>query len=170
MLLQKFMKIAKKHTIKKQDYYYLKFPLSKFVNFTGIKISSHSGREKLLFYFYQLQKLDPILKIFSSRAFRSYMCFPYVQCENPSGKLWVIEILVAEELFYFSSPFQLSKSFLYSANKNDLRLKVRIIKSLAVSKSEKILNLEEFFILINLRNNQLIKIEKILFKMRWRSY
>jgi hypothetical protein len=91
----------KKHTIKKQDYYYLKFPLSKFVNFTGIKFSSHSGREKLLFYFDQLQKLDPILKIFSSRAFRSYICFPYVECENPSGKLWVIEILIAEELFYF---------------------------------------------------------------------
>ena len=155
----------KKHTIKKQDYYYLKFPLSKFVNFTGIKISSHYGREKLLFYFYQLQTLDPILKIFSSRAFRSYICFPYIECENPSGKLWVIEILVAEELFYFPYPFQLSKSFLYSSNKNDLRLKVRIVKSLAVSKPEKTLDLEEFFILINLRNNQLIKIKKNIIQL-----
>ena len=155
----------KKHTIKKQDYYYLKFPLSKFVNFTGIKISSHYGREKLLFYFYQLQKLGPILKIFSSRAFRSYMCFPYIECENPSVKLWVIEILVAEEFFYFPYPFQLPKSFLYSSNKNDLRLKVRIMKSLAVSKPEKTLDLEEFFILINLRNNQLIEIKKNIIQL-----
>jgi hypothetical protein len=93
------------------------------------------------------------------------MWFPYVECENPSGKLWVIEILVAKELFYFSYPFKLSKSFLYSANKNDLRLKVRIIKSLAVSKPEKTLDLEEFFILINLRNNQLIKIKKNIIQL-----
>ena len=93
------------------------------------------------------------------------MCFPYIECENPPGKLWVIEILVAEELFYFPYPFQLSKSFLYSSNKNDLRLKVRIMKSLAVSKPEKTLDLEEFFILINLRNNQLIKIKKNIIQL-----
>lgn len=95
-------KDCKKDRIKKQDYYCLKFPLSKFVNFTGIKISNHSEREKLVFYFYRLQKLDPILKIL---AFRSYICFPYVECENSSGKSWVIEVLAAEELFNFSYLF-----------------------------------------------------------------
>jgi hypothetical protein len=54
-------KDCKNHRIKRQDYYCLKFPLSKFVNFTGIKISNHSEREKLILYFYQLQKLNPIL-------------------------------------------------------------------------------------------------------------
>jgi hypothetical protein len=158
-------KDCKKHRIKKQDYYCLKFPLSKFVNFTGIQISNHSEREKLVFYFSQLQKLDPILKVFSSRAFRSYICFPYVECKNLSGKSWVIEVLAAEELFYFLYPFQLPKSFLRSANKNDLRLKVRIMKSLAVSKAEKTLDLEEFFNSINLRNNQLIQIKKNIIQL-----
>ena len=106
------LKDCKRHRIKKQNYYGLKFPLSKFVNFTGIKISNHSEREKLIFYFYQLQKLDPIVKVFSSKAFRSYVCFPYVECENPSGNSWVIEVLAAEELFCFPYPFQLPKSFL----------------------------------------------------------
>ena len=36
------LKDCKKQRIRKQDYYILKFPLSKFVNFTGIKISNHS--------------------------------------------------------------------------------------------------------------------------------
>jgi len=159
------LKDCKNHKIKKQNYYGLKFPLSKFVNFTGIKISNHSRREKLIFYFYQLQKLDPILKVFSSRAFRSYICFPYVECTNPSGKSWVIEILAAEELFDFPYPFQLPKSFLRSESKNDLRLKVRIMKSLAVSKPEKTLDLEEFFNPINLRNNQLIQIKKNILQL-----
>ena len=80
------LKDCKKHRIKKQLYYGLKFPLSKFVKFTGMKLSDQSEREKLIFYFSQLQKLDPIVKVFSNIAFRSYVCFPYVDCTNPSGK------------------------------------------------------------------------------------
>ena len=60
-------------------------------------LSNNSEREKLILYFYQLQKLDPIVKVFSDRAFRSYVCFPYVKCNNPSGKSWVVEVLVAED-------------------------------------------------------------------------
>ena len=122
-------KDCRKHRIKKQLYYGLKFPLSKFVKFTGMQLSHQSEREKLLFYFYQLQKLDPIVRVFSNMAFRSYVCFPYVDCANPSGKSWIIEVLVVEELLCFPYPFQLPKSFLNSANKHDLRLKVRLMKS-----------------------------------------
>ena len=39
------------------------------------------------------------------------------------------------------------------------------MKSLAVSKPEKTLDLEEFFSLINLRNNQLIKIKKNIIQL-----
>ena len=73
-------KDSKRHRIKKQNYYGLKFSLNQFVEFTGIQISNHSERKKLIFYFSQLQKLDPIVKVFSNRAFRSYVCFPYVEC------------------------------------------------------------------------------------------
>ena len=100
-------------------------------------LSKHSKREKLILDFYQLQKLDPIVKVFSDRAFRIYVCFPYVKCNNPSGKSWVVEVLVAEELFSFPYPFQLPKSFLRSGSKNDLRLKVCLMKSLAVSDQNK---------------------------------
>jgi len=159
------LKDCKNHRIKKQDYYGLKFPLSEFLKFTGIKISNHSEREKLIFYFSQLQKVDPIVKVFSSRAFRSYVCFPYVDCTNPSGKSWVIEVLAAEELFCFLYPFQLPKSFLRSGSKNDLRLKVRLMKSLAVSDQKKRLYLEEFFNTINVRNDPLIQIKKNLIQL-----
>ena len=125
-----------------------------------MKVSNQSEREKLIFYFLQLQKLDPIVKIFSNIAFRSYVCFPYVNCANPSGKCWVIEVLTAEELFCFPYPYQLPKSFLHSESKNDLRLKVHLMKSLAVSSKNKRIDLEEFFNTINVRNDPLIKIKK----------
>jgi hypothetical protein len=73
--------------------------------------------------------------------------------------------LAVEELFYFSYPFQLPKSFLISRNKNDLRLKVQLIESLAVNEQEKILDLEEFFNRINVRNNQLIRIKKSMIEL-----
>lgn len=48
------LKDCKKHRIKKQLYYGLKFSLSKFVKFTGMQFSNQSEREKLIFYFSQL--------------------------------------------------------------------------------------------------------------------
>ena len=158
-------KDCKKYRLKEQFYYELKFPLSQFVKFTGMHLSNHSEREKLILYFYQLQKLDPIVKVFSDRAFRSYVCFPYVKCNNPSGKSWVVEVLVAEELFSFPYPFQLPKSFLRSGSKNDLRLKVCLMKSLAVSDQKKRLDLEEFFNTINVGNNPLIQIKKNIIQL-----
>ena len=157
--------IELKHRIKKQLYYGLKFPLSKFYRFTGMKVSNQSEREKLIFYFSQLQKLNPIVKMFSNIAFRSYVCFPFVDCTNPSGKSWVIEVLAAEELFCFPYPYQLPKSFLHSVSKNDLRLKVHLMKSLAVSDKNKTIDLEEFFNTINIRNDPLIQIKKNLIRL-----
>jgi hypothetical protein len=130
-----------------------------------MQISNQSEREKLVFYFSQLQKLYPIVKLFSNIAFRSYVCFPYVDCANLSGKSWVIEVLAAEELFYFPYPFQLPKSFLHSGSKNDLQLKVRLMKSLAVSDQKKRVNIEEFFSKINVRNDPLIQIKKNLIRL-----
>ena len=158
-------KDCKKHRIKEQFYYGLKFSLSQFVGFTGIKISKQSQRDKLIGYFKQLQKLDPIVKEFSDGAFRSYVCFPYVGCENPSGNSWSIEVFAAEALFCFPYPFQLPKSFLSSTRKNDLRLKLRLMKSLAVHEQEKRLDLGEFFNKINVPNNQLIQIKKNIIQL-----
>ena len=124
------------------------------MEFTGIRTLKDSQRKNLLLYFKNLQKLDPIVKEFSNKAFRSYVCFTYVECENPFRNCWIIEVLAVEELFYFPYPFLISK------NKNDLRLKVQFIESLAVNEQEKFLDLEELFNRINVRNNQLIRIKK----------
>ena len=158
-------KDCQKHKIKNQFYYELKFPLIKFVTFTGMQLSNHCEREKLIFYFYQLQKLGPIVKVFSKMAFRSYVCFPYVNCANPSGNSWTIEVLAAEELFCYPYPFQMPASFLCSTNKNDLRLKVLFMKSLAISGQKKRLNLKKFFNKINVRNDPLIKIKKNIIRL-----
>ena len=159
------LKDFKRLSVKKQNYYRLKFPLSKFVKFTGIQFSNKSDRKKLIGYFKKLHKLDPIVKEFSDGAFRSYVCFLYAECENPSGKAWFVEVAAAEELFWFPYPFQLPKSFLISRNKNDLRLKIQFIKALAVSGQEKTLDLQEFFNKINVPNKYLIGIKESIVQL-----
>ena len=159
------LKDCKRLSVKKQNYYRLKFPLSKFVKFTGIQFSNKSDRKKLIGYFKQLHKLDPIVKEFSDGAFRSYVCFLYAECENPSGKAWFVEVAAAEELFWFPYPFQLPKSFLISGQKNDLRLKIQFMKALAVSAQEKTLDLQEFFNKINVPNKYLIGIKESIVQL-----
>ena len=88
-----------------------------------------------------------------------------MECPNSSDNSWGIEVLVAEELFYFPYPFQLPESFLRSVSKNDLRLKVQLMKLLVVSEREKKLDLEEFFKPINVRNDQLLKIKKSIIQL-----
>lgn len=77
----------------------------------------------------------------------------------------IIDILAAEELFCFPYSFWLSKFFLRSRLKNDLWLKVRLMKSLAVSNQKKLLDLEEFFNTINVQNDPLIQIKTIWFEI-----
>ena len=109
--------------------------------------------------------MDPIVQKFSDGAFRSYVCFLYAECENLSGKAWFVEVFAAEELLWFPYPFQLPKSFLISRQKNDLRLKVRLMKALAVNEPKKILDLQEFFNTINVSNKRLIGIKESIIKL-----
>jgi hypothetical protein len=112
-----------------------------------------------------LQKLDPIVKDFSDKSFQSYICFPYVGCQNSSGNSWTIEIFAAQELFCFKYPFQVPKSFLASTQKNDLRLKFRFIRALAVPERKKVFNIDDFFDIINVPNKHLIKIKKNIIQL-----
>ena len=111
------VKDCKTLRVKKQNYSHLKFPLSNFVRYTDIQILNQSGRKKLISYFKKLHQLDPILEEFSDQAFWGYACFLYSECSNPSGKSWVVETYVAEDLLWFLDPFNLPQSFLISKQK-----------------------------------------------------
>lgn len=107
------LKDCKRLSVKKQNYYRLKFPLGKFVKFTGIQFSNKSDRRKLIGYFKQRHKLDPIVKKLSDGAFRSYVYFFYAECENPSGKAWFVEVSAVEDLFWFPYPLSVDEVFSY---------------------------------------------------------
>lgn len=82
-----------------------------------------------------------------------------------TGKSWVVEVYLVEELFFFQYPFQLPALFLQLTHTNELRLKIRLIKSLAVSQSNKRLDLQEFFTMVHLPNYRWIQIKKYLIQL-----
>nr|QUW40432.1 hypothetical protein [Haslea sp.] len=158
-------KDCQKHWIKNQLYYILKFPLADFIDFTGITITKNYQRKKLLKYFKDLQKLDPIVKEFSDGAFRSYVSFPYVDSNNPFSNSWVIEVFIVEELFNFSYPFVFPKSFLCGEHKNDFRLKLLLIQSLSVKDQQKNLDIQEFFERVPVSNSRMVKMKEKLIQL-----
>lgn len=141
--------LSSKCRIKQQNYYSFEFSLTAFIEFTVSKLLTHYKRKKLILFFKQFQTLYPIIKTFSDDSLRCYVCFPYVNCKNPGKNDRVIEIFIAEELLTSAYPFNLLDSFLHSNSKNDLRLKILFIKSLAVSGRLKTLDLAKFFLNTN---------------------
>jgi hypothetical protein len=158
-------KDCQKHWIKNQLYYIIKFTLADFIDFTGITITKNYQRKKLLKYFKDLQKIDPIVKEFSDGAFRSYVSFPYVDSNNTFRNSWVIEVFVVEELFNFSYPFVFSKSFLCGGHKNDLRLKLLLIQSLSVKDQQKKLDIQELFERVSVSNSRMVRVKEKLIQL-----
>jgi hypothetical protein len=76
-----------------------------------------------------------------------------------------MKVCVSEHLFWFRYPFQLPKSFMVFEQKNDLRLKIRLIKALAINRQNKSLDLEKLFSTVNVSNTNLIKIKKQTIKL-----
>lgn len=158
-------KDCQKHWIKNQLYYILKFTLADFVDFTGITITKNYQRKKLLKYFKDLQKLDPIVREFSDGSFRSYVSFPYVDSHNPFSNSWVIEVFIVEELFNFSYPFIFPKSFLRVKYKNDFRLKLLLIQSLSVKNQQKKFDIQELFQRVPASNSRMVQMKENLIQL-----
>jgi hypothetical protein len=85
---------------------------------------------------------------------------PYVKLTKLTGKSWVLEISVVEQLLQFRFPFRLPRSFLGAKNKNELRVKLLLIQSLAVSDLQKTFDVQEFFYQISTSNTQMIQVKK----------
>ena len=158
-------KDCQKHWIKNQLYYILKFTLADFLDFTGITITKNYQRKKVLKYFKDLQKLDPIVREFSDESFRSYVSFPYVDSHNPFSNSWVIEVFIAEELFNFSYPFIFPESFLRGKSKNDFRLKLLLIQSLSVKDQQKKLDIQELFQRVTTSNSRMVQMKENLIEL-----
>jgi hypothetical protein len=157
----KALDLSQECKIKDKIYYLIKFPLINFTKFIGFEILKQSHRNKILDYFKQFQTLDPICVDFRDGSFKSFVIFPYVETYKDSyTNLWCIEILMCHDLLHMSYPIHLSNEFLLGKNKNDIRLKMWLIRGLATNSLTKILFFDEFLNKLNVQNKQLVELKK----------
>lgn len=150
-----------------QVYYFITFPVSDFLQFTslsGVPRKRQYQLRKILSFLYSLQKLDPIVDIFSDASFRSYVIFPYISVVK-QGKSWVARISISEQLYFYSYPFLLTDEFLIYKDKYDMEVKLKFIQSFSVSSLEKKFNVEDFLNQFSIPNQKRTEVKKRIIEL-----
>lgn len=142
-------------------YFIQNFTLKDFMNFIGIPVKKQNQRLKILEYFRQLHKLDPIIEQLEDSTFRIFATFLYSSVYKKSNS-WVVRVYVIEDLYQYSYPIVLSKSFRNYNNQTDCLLKLKLIKAISVKSTEKRLHLSEFLEQLKLSSNQIVKVKQDL--------
>lgn len=149
--------------IRGEIFRYIMFPVSHFVEFTGISKTNKYQSKKIRDFLNSLQELPPLVDYFSDGGFRSILAFPYLRLIRK--ECWYVEFAMADKLRLYRYLFQFPKVFLTYENKNDLRVKLFFLKSFSVMELEKELSVQKFlrqFAISNAKKHQLRKLILIL--------
>jgi hypothetical protein len=149
--------------IRGEIFRYIMFPVSHFVEFTGISKTNKYQSKKIRDFLNSLQELPPLVDYFSDGGFRSILAFPYLRLIRK--ECWYVEFAIADKLRLYRYPFQFPKAFLTYQNKYDLRVKLFFLKSFSVMELEKELPVQKFlrqFAIPNAKKHQLRKLILVL--------
>ena len=142
-----------------RKYFIQKFPLIDFMNFIGIPSTKQNQRLKMIEYFRQLHKTDPIIETFSDGQFRLFATFLYSGVEKQSNR-WFVRIYIIEDLYSYNYPFVLSNSFRNYKNTTDCFLKTQLINTISVEGTQKIFYLSQYLEQLKLSSKQIVKIKQ----------
>jgi hypothetical protein len=144
-----------------RKYFIQEFPLIDFMNFIGIPTPNQNQRLKMIEYFRQLHKMDPIIETFSDGQFRLFATFLYSGVQKQSNR-WFVRIYIIEDLYGYNYPFVLSNSFQNYKNKTDCFLKTQLINTISVETTQKIFYLSQFLEQLKLPSKEIVKIKQDL--------
>lgn len=131
------------------------------MNFIDIPVEKQNQRFKILEYFRQLHKFDPIIDQLEDSTFRIFATFLYSSVYKKSNR-WVVRVYIIEDLYQDAYPIILSKSFRNYNNQTDCLLKLKLIKAISVKSTKKIFHLFEFIQQLKLSGNQIVKVKQDL--------
>lgn len=120
-----------------KDYYVIKFKLSEFMSFSGIKNKNQYQRNKCIAFFSNLQKIEPWRIKFSDSYFQSLILFPVLEIFK-EGNSWMIKIVLSKQLDQYFYPFSFPSYFLTYKDTYDLRVKLEIIELISTYPLQKV--------------------------------
>lgn len=143
----------KQESLNGENYRSFSFPLVDFAKKINLYPLNSYQRNKLIQCIRSLQTSRPLQWV-ADNQFISLLSCPLIRIENKSSKYTkiIIHISISDLLYQWKYPFCFPPSFYTFQNKNDLKLKFAIIKSISVQEStRKVLHLEN---ILNRLNNQ----------------
>lgn len=109
----------------------------------NVRPTNYYQLKKVLLFLDELQK-NSIIKSFSDKEFRSLVTIPELKLFKSTRNRWMVEVWIAEELFYYSYPFLLpdlrKRKFKYA-----FEVQFQIIQTFSSIGIEKVFLVQEFF-------------------------
>lgn len=129
------------------------------MNFISIPSTNQNQRLKMIEYFRQLHKMDPIIETFSDGQFRLFTTFLYSGVKKQSNR-WFVRVYIIEDFYVYNYPFVLSNSFRNYKNTTDCFLKTQLINTISVEATQKIFYLSQFLEQLKLSSKQIVEIKQ----------
>lgn len=143
--------------IEDQKFHVIKFQLADFLKVLNIDKKNNYQRKKLITLLLELQQLE-FNRFFLNSAFTSVAVFPTLKIErvaSRTGRPWLVTISVTHEIYSMRYPYDFPPSFFSYSDKHDLKIKLKIIRSMSYTTSTtKQLKIRAFFEQYNTLKNQ----------------
>lgn len=147
-------------SIDNQNYRMVSFTVNSFLEFTGQHKTNKYQIRKILNFLQSIQKSNLLIEHFLDSAYQSAVAFPYFKITKE--RRWYVKLAIAEELYFYNYPFNFPKTFLTYKNIYDLRVKLLVIKSFAITDVQKLLPIEDFLLQFNVPNSNITKLKKYI--------
>ena len=105
--------------------------------------------------------LEPIIQTFSDIHFRALVLFPNIKV-LPRGRISIVSMTLAEQLFYYNFPCYLTNYFNQWNNKYKFYVQFEILRIMSTSSLQKELHVQEFLEQFNLSNKKQTQIKRLI--------
>ena len=114
-----------------QSYYIVKFKITDFMDFIKIKNKNQYQREQLIQFFDKLQTMKPFIKVITNQSFQSSVLFPVIKVRKEFEEygVWIVEVAILQELYFFDYRFFLPDYFLTYQKDFELEVKLHFIQT-----------------------------------------
>lgn len=131
------------------------------MNFIKIKNKNHYQLKKIICFFHSIQNTVPTLTVFSENFFRSASVIPLVDIYKENNS-WIVQILLAEQLYFYQYPFSLPHYFITYQTTYELQVKLKIIQVMSSERLEKVLEIQDSLEQFNLSTQKKTSIKKLI--------
>ena len=119
------------------------FQVKDFLKYTK-NLNSSYQRLKMIDFLNQLQK-NSLIQSFSNNEYRSLVTIPQVKLKKGKYNSWIVEIWIADELFYYAHPFMFPNLVEKKLKKYQFEILFYLVQRFSTVNIEKVFYIENFF-------------------------